>query len=69
MAWLRSHQPHLYWWYTRDPRPRFKGITDAAYYIEHIRRLREYVEPEDFDRVVGIRFAAYLESNDEETDG
>jgi hypothetical protein len=29
-------------------------------YIEQIQRLREYVEPEEFEKIVGVKFARYL---------
>ena len=43
---------------------RFDGTTNAAYYCDQIRRLREYVEPEDFERIVGQRFSAWLEEQE-----
>ena len=65
LRWLRANQPSLHGWYmekmdTGDHR-RFDGIKTADYYIQQIQRLRQYVEPEDFSRICGVRFAAYLE--------
>lgn len=68
MFWLEAEHPNVVAWLrmvTETDCRRFAGITNAAYYIEQICRLREYVEPEDFERIVGIRFAAYLDSSEE----
>ena len=66
--WLRDNYPALHEWYfdtiETQTYKQFKGTTNPAYYIAHIRRLRQYVEPEDFERTVGVRFAAYLESEE-----
>lgn len=59
--WLESHHADLAEWYFDNRRPRFDETLNAAYYCEQIQRLRQYVEPEDFVRVVGVKFAAYLE--------
>lgn len=60
--WLELTYPEIGEWYFDHLRPRFDGVTNAAYYCEVICRLREYVEPEDFERIVGIRFSQHLES-------
>lgn len=64
MLWLSEHWPNLHKWYTTtvangDHKP-FDGITTPAYLCDVIRGLREYVEEDDFDRIVGIRFARWL---------
>ena len=61
--WLWDHYIERWEWVFQspNPRPKFTGTKNAAHYIEHIRRLRQYVEPEDFERIVGVRFAAWLE--------
>jgi hypothetical protein len=48
-------------WYLNNRRPSFYGTKNAPYYCQVIRTLQQYVEPEDFERIVGIRFAAWLE--------
>lgn len=69
VLWLHAHHKPLYEWYleTAATRNQTTGlITNADYYIEHIRRLSLYVEPEDYERIVGVRFASYLESSEED---
>jgi len=39
---------------------RFTGTKNAQHYIKQILSLREYVDPSDFERIVGVRFTAYL---------
>lgn len=39
----------------------FDGITTAWYYIDVLESLREYVDPDDFIRIVGVRFSTHLE--------
>ena len=60
-AWLNDTYPKLFTWYLDNRRPTFVGTKNAAYYIDVIRRLKQYVEPEDFTRIVGVRFEAWLE--------
>jgi len=67
MAWMKEHHPFRAQWYLENCCPQFDGITNAAYYIEQIQRLREYVDPDDFVRIVGVRFAAYLDELRERT--
>ena len=66
LLWLNEHHPELHKWYVETTATQaykqFDGVKNADYYIGHILRLREYVEPDDFERIVGVRFAAYLES-------
>jgi hypothetical protein len=64
--WLKEHWPGVHHWYTEtedsgDHR-RFDRTKNAAYYCDVIRRLREYVEEDDFESIVGIRFSAWLET-------
>ena len=66
--WLEVHHPHVAFWMRDNCHPEFLGTTDVQFYIDQILRLRQYVEPDDFERIVGVRFAAYLdreESSDE----
>jgi len=60
MKWLEHHHPTLAEWYTENCRPKFDGVKTPAYYCEVIRKLCEHVEPEDFDRICGIRFGRSL---------
>ena len=59
--WLESAHPNIAQWMRDNVHPEFTGTTNADYYIGQIRRLRQYVEPEDFSRICGVRFEAYLE--------
>jgi len=65
LLWLHREEPNLAQWYNDTildgGHKRFSGIKNADYYIAHIQRLREYVDEDDFVRIVGKRFAAYLE--------
>ena len=63
IKWLEWHHPELAEWYFDNCRPKFRFDTtkNAAHYIEVIQSLRQYVEPDDFDRIVGIKFGRHLE--------
>ena len=65
LGWLRDHHQKLHAWYVRQmdsgEYQKFDEKLNAAYFISQIQRLREYVEPEEFERVVGVRFGAWLE--------
>lgn len=67
LHWLDMNWPELLDWY-RDitatgAYKTFSGTTNAAYYCDVIRGFREYVEPEEFERIVGIKFSQWLETN------
>lgn len=67
--WLEEHYPGLSEWVfatleSGDHR-RFDGTTNAAYYCDVILGLQEYVEEEDYVRIVGKKFAAYLAAEDQ----
>jgi hypothetical protein len=64
--WLQTTYPNFAEWYMDNRRPVFTGKKNADYYIGIIRRLQQYVEPEEFVSIVGVRFAAWLE--EQETD-
>lgn len=66
MEWLLLHHAELQRWYVENNRKPFSSTTNAAYYVDVIRGLREYVEEEDYSRIVGKRFAEYLDSSNEE---
>lgn len=66
MQWLGTHHRELLAWYVANPRPQFIGTKTPAYYCEQIKKLREHVPAEDFQRIVGKKFSAYLL---EQTDG
>lgn len=70
MAWLEEQCLLHYQWLmetTKSGEYRiFKATTNTSYYIHQIRRLRQYVESDDYERIVGVRFAAYLAELPEE---
>lgn len=63
--WLAEQCPSRQQWHETTIRNggylSFAGTKNPAYYIEQIERLREYVPEKEFDRIVGVRFSAYLE--------
>jgi len=65
LKWLKGEYPERHKWYSDISESReyrnFTGTKNPPYYIGIIQGLREYVEPEDFERIVGIRFNRYLE--------
>ena len=67
MLWLSMHEPIRHRWLIAavESKQQFTGTKNAAYFCDVIRSLRQYVEPEDFERIVGVRLAAQL---DEEED-
>jgi len=67
-AWLNTTYPKFMEWYLDNRRPAFDGTKNAEHYIGRIRRLQQYVEPEDYTRIVGVRFEAWLEETKEGED-
>lgn len=59
--WLQTHCPDRAEWLFENCQPKFYGTKNAAYYCGVICELRQYVEPDEFERVVGVRFGQYLE--------
>ncbi len=72
LLWFSQVYPELHQWYTETvengDHKRFKGTVNAAYYCNVIRGLKQYVEEEDFERIVGIRFSRWLEESEVDTD-
>ncbi len=64
MEWLRVNQPLRHEWYvetvTNGCHLKFAGTTNALYFCGVIVGFREYVEPEKFQEIVGIKFSEYL---------
>lgn len=61
LKWLEEHHPTLHEAYMADPRPKFTDTKNAAFFIETIQELRQYVDDADFQRICGIKFSAWLE--------
>jgi hypothetical protein len=66
--WLKDHHYARYVWCQDNDRPIFQGKKTAAYYISVIRRLQPYMEPEDFLSIVKVKFAAWLEEQETDTE-
>ncbi len=66
ILWLKEHHPLMAKWYMNVTESgtykRFDGTTNAVYYCEVIRGLKQYVEEDEYTRIVGQRFAAWLDS-------
>lgn len=64
VAWLKNHKPKTYQWYVGANAGRlgeFQGTKTDDFYVAQILELRQYVKPEQFTEVVGVRFGDYLE--------
>lgn len=63
--WLGYHHTDLHDWYTftvmDGKHKQFEGTKNAQYYCDVIRSLREYVEEDDYVRIIGVRFNEYLD--------
>jgi len=66
--WMEKNHPlRRQWWsetIATQAYKHFDGITDEPYYCGIIEGFREYFEPEAFERIVGVKFAAWLEENE-----
>ena len=66
LLWLSEHHEELHRWYTETVADgeyrRFDGTTTAQYFCEVIRSLEEYVDEEDYTRIVGVKFSRWLAS-------
>jgi len=64
MQWLRHNQPLRHEWYTETilsgEHRVFNGTTNAVYYCGVILSFREYVDEEQFQEIVGVKFSAWL---------
>jgi hypothetical protein len=66
VLWLKSHHPMVAEWYEdmADSRAykEFSGTTNAAFWCETLRRVKEYVPEEDYRRICGAKFSEWLDS-------
>ena len=69
LLWLSEHHPELHRRYTETveggAHRRFEYVTNAQYYCDVIRGLKQYVEETDYNQIVGIRFSRWLEEQEE----
>ena len=65
MLWLSQKYPALHKWLTETVADgsyrRFEGTTNAQFYMDTIRRLKQYVPDDDYVRIVGQKFSQWLE--------
>lgn len=64
MEWLRVTYPARYEWLIENRRPVFTGTKNAPYYCSVIKRLQQYVEPAEFESIVGVKFSAWLDEQE-----
>jgi len=67
LMWLESNWPKWHKWYmryTENGYIPFHGTKNNSYYIDVIRGLKEYVPNEEYERIVGVRFAKWLADNE-----
>jgi hypothetical protein len=63
--WLQSRHPKLWKWsrYHVTNNIRFTGTKTVQYYLDEIRRLRDYLEPIEAERILGVTLTEYLNEN------
>ena len=68
LRWLEhNHQLHYRWYKESDESgkyKKFKGITNPQYYCDVILELKQYVDDEDYVRIVGKKFSQYLDEQE-----
>ena len=57
--WLKDNHLHLWHWVHDNKHPP-PVTTSENFYLDMVMYLREYVEPTDFDRILGVKFAGYI---------
>ena len=65
MAWLEFNHHDLAVWYAAMNAESWSTVTtkNADFFRDVLRDLRQYVEPLEFESIVGIKFAQWLEEN------
>jgi len=63
LDWFQTYHVSAAEWYWQNSRIRFDGTTNVEFFINTIKRLRQYFDDDEFDSIVGVRFATYLEIN------
>lgn len=68
VRWLKAHHTELHDWYQEmldsDDHKKFDGTKDWVYYVDTILKLKPFVDEENFTRVCGVKFSAWLEAED-----
>lgn len=69
VKWLKIHHEELHDWYLdmldSGDHKRFSGTKNWPYYVDTILALKPHVPAEDFERVCGVKFSAWLKAEDE----
>lgn len=60
LGWLQKHHWDMWSWYCANSRPNFTGVKNAEHYCDHIKRLRAFVEPAAYRKILGVKFSEYL---------
>jgi len=65
ILWLEEHHPDIaeQTFQECESCVAFSGTTNALFYCDILRELREYIEPDDFRRIVGAKFSDYLDDS------
>jgi hypothetical protein len=61
--WLKEHHPARIEWFHEHEHIKSSGTKTASFYCAILRDLKQYVEPEEFESIVGVKFSAWLEAN------
>ena len=61
-AWLVQHHPAIITWCEEHKSDKTTESVNQHWYIEKMLELREYVEPEYWTKICGVRLATHLES-------
>ena len=61
--WLSLNHPNVSDWAQEqiDTGYEFTGTLTPWHYIDELQRLRRFAEPDDFERICGVKFSRYLE--------
>jgi len=63
-VWIEEHYPARHQWFkdTRASGAHKALLTvNVEFYLDVLRQLRQYVEPEEFERIVGVKLARHLD--------
>ena len=64
IRWLEEHWECTAEWLDEHCWPKFDGVKNVAHYLDVLRQLRQYVEPEEFERIVGVKLVRNLDEED-----
>ena len=67
-SWLKETYPVRYEWcktiQDTNEHHKFDGTKTKTYYLDVLGQLRQYVEPEEFERIVGVKLARHLDEDE-----